>query len=70
MVLGWPAPNREWSISELEVPQDCILGNFQPSLRDYSLAHANPGLTPDFLYAALHKSAYAAFFTESRNEAL
>jgi hypothetical protein len=25
-----------------------------------------PGLTPDFLYAALDTSAYAAFFTESR----
>jgi hypothetical protein len=25
--------------------QDYVLGNFQPSLRDYSLAHANPGLT-------------------------
>jgi hypothetical protein len=28
------APNREWSISKLEVPQDGILGNSQPSLRD------------------------------------
>ena len=54
--------------------QDCILGNFQPSpstssgqaLRDSSLARANPGLTPDFLHAALDRSAYAAFFTESR----
>jgi hypothetical protein len=28
--------------------------------------NVHPGLTPDFLYAALDKSAYAAFFTESR----
>ena len=29
---GFGCPNREWSISELEVPQDCILGYFQSDL--------------------------------------
>jgi hypothetical protein len=38
MVLGWVYPNREWAISEVEVPQDCILGHFQPSLRDWSVS--------------------------------
>jgi hypothetical protein len=27
-----------------QLTQDQVLGNFQPSLRDCSLAHANPGL--------------------------
>jgi hypothetical protein len=37
--------------------------------RPYGTNHAfrpNPGLTPDFLHAALERPAYAAFFTESR----
>jgi hypothetical protein len=38
------ASNCEWSISELDVPQDFILGYFQPSLRDWSLSPSNPGL--------------------------
>ncbi len=32
---GLAAPNLDWSILELEVPQDFILGHFQPSLRDW-----------------------------------
>jgi hypothetical protein len=40
-----------YSISEMDYlrlgqpTQDPVLGNFQPSLRDYSVARANPGLT-------------------------
>jgi hypothetical protein len=30
----------------------------------------HPGLAPDFLHAALDRSAYAAFFTESRTRLL
>ncbi len=41
------------------MPQDCILGNFQPSLRDWSVFRISPRTTPDFLYAALDTSAYA-----------
>jgi hypothetical protein len=29
----------------LEVPQDCILGHFQPSLRDWVVSQTYPGLT-------------------------
>jgi hypothetical protein len=39
---GLPAPNREGSISEVEEPQDCILGHFQPSLRDCSSLESFP----------------------------
>jgi hypothetical protein len=43
-VLGWLPEPRIVHFGD-RVPQDCILGDFQPSLRDCSLAHANPGLT-------------------------
>jgi hypothetical protein len=47
--------------------QDSVLGNFQPSLaglgRPLGIV---PSTAPDFLYATLDTSAYAAFFTESR----
>jgi hypothetical protein len=47
--------------------QDLRPGTF--SVVPYGTSRAallNPGLTPDFLHAALDRSAYAAFFTESR----
>jgi hypothetical protein len=60
-------PRRtRWSIAEVGGTQDCILGHFQPSLRDWVVLEPIPRTTPDFLYAALGTSAYAAFFTESR----
>jgi len=42
---GLAAANLEWSISELEVPQDCILGHFQPSLRDWVVSRTLPRTT-------------------------
>jgi hypothetical protein len=36
------------------------------NLSPVGTAESSPGLTPDFLHAALGRSAYAAFFTESR----
>jgi hypothetical protein len=47
-------------------PRTAVLGHFQPSLRDWSALVTVPRTAPDFLYAALDTSAYAAFFTESR----
>ena len=38
--------------------QDDVLGNSQPSLRDYSLAHANPGLRPGLFSADLVQVAW------------
>jgi hypothetical protein len=49
-----------------ENTQDYILGYFQPSLRDWFVFQFLPRTAPDFLYAAPARSAYAAFFTESR----
>ena len=63
---GLAAPNREKSISEVEVPQDCILGIFSRPCGTGSSLESLPRTTPDFLYAAPDGSAYAAFFTESR----
>jgi len=43
---SWGLLTLKWTIRDSEQPtQDDVLGNSQPSLRDYSLAHANPGLT-------------------------
>jgi hypothetical protein len=39
---GLAAPNRQGSISELEVIQDFILGHFQPSLRDWFISPIFP----------------------------
>ena len=47
-------------------PRTDVLGNSQSSLRDWSCWERIPRTAPDFLYAALDMSAYAAFFTESR----
>ena len=46
--------------------QDYILGYFQPSLAGLFGLLRLPRTTPDFLHAALDRSAYAAFSTESR----
>ncbi len=35
MVLGWLLRIENSPFREVEVPQDSILGNFQPSLRDW-----------------------------------
>jgi hypothetical protein len=41
-----------WTIRDSgQSTQDHVLGNFQPSLQDCSLAHANPGLHPGLLPA-------------------
>ena len=51
--------------------QDSVLGHFQPSLSGLNLSFTYlPRTTPDFLHAALDRSAYAAFFTESRTRLL
>jgi hypothetical protein len=50
--------------------QDYILGYFQPSLAGLFGLSCLPRTTPDFLHAALDRSAYAAFFTESRTRLL
>ncbi len=46
--------------------QDCILGNSEPSLRDLIMLLTYTQDYPGFLHAALDRSAYAAFSTESR----
>ena len=44
---SWVPLTLKWIIRDPGRPtQDQVLGNFQPSLRDYSLAHADPGLHP------------------------
>jgi len=35
----------------VEAAQDYVLGNFQPSLRDWFVTYANPGLRPGLLSA-------------------
>jgi hypothetical protein len=47
-------------------PRTDVLGHSQSSLRDWSRWECRPSTAPDFLHAALDRSAYAAFFTESR----
>jgi hypothetical protein len=65
--MGHPSHSQGDSLSPpRDAAQDFVLGHFQPSLRDWSSFHMLPGIPPDFLYAALDASAYAAFFTESR----
>ena len=41
-----------WSIHDpVQLTQDHVLGNFQPSLRDFSMVHENPGLRPGLFSA-------------------
>jgi hypothetical protein len=41
-----------WSIHDpVQLTQDLVLGNFQPSLRDFSMSHQNPGLRPGLFSA-------------------
>ncbi len=47
-------------------PGTDVLGHSQSSLRGWSRWECRPSTAPDFLHAALDRSAYAAFFTESR----